>query len=146
MTTNYLIGKKILEIRCRISKVEYEGNIPLEQIEVEMKLSSGEIIAFPPYPKAELDIKPNFNPKLERIFPKNGFFIFLVKSNRLDNLKNQKIVGISSITIDIGEEICSIEFQNGCFLTKGPVSPMGTGNTDLFLFESNEALMKKYTY
>lgn len=144
MKPQELIGKEIAEIRCEISRFDYEGSIPLEEIDVEMKLSTGEIISFPHHPEAHKIECGKFNPKLKKIFPQNGISKFLNKPNGFEKLINQKIIGIWIADDDFGEEICLLEFQNGCFLTKGPMSPIGTGNADLFLFESKNKVKDRY--
>jgi len=105
-----------------------------------MQLSTQTIISFPYHPEAKLSIHPKFNPELEITFPKKGLF----KSSQFKNIKDQKIIGIWSVDDDFGEEICALELENGYFLTKGPMSPIGTGNADLFLFESKKDIKKRY--
>jgi len=144
LKTKELIGKEIIEIRSKISTVESEGSIPLETIDVEMKLSTGEIVTFPHHPDANKIDCQNFDPKLNVVFPKNGIIQALKKPNLFDNLKHKVIVGIWLIVDDFGEEICAIEFQNEWFLVKGPMSPKGTGNADLIIYNSLENLKTNY--
>jgi len=139
-----LIGNEIVELRCKISRVKYDGSIPLEDIVVEMKLISGETITFPHHPEGEISKVEKFNSDLKRIFPQKSIFKMFTKPNKFENLKSQKIGGIWLVDDDFGNEICSLEFENGYFLIKGSMSPIGTGNADLFLFESKREMEKKY--
>lgn len=145
MTTEELLDKKIVEIRCEVSNYEYEGSIPLEVIDVELKLSSGEIISYPHLPKGELDLKDKFNPKLKKVYPPNLISTWFKSPTILSKLMGQKVIGIWSIEDDLEiADMCSIQFQNGYYLTKGVMSPIGTGGADLFLFKSEEELKNKY--
>jgi len=109
-----------------------------------MKLSTGEIISFPQHIETQEFECEKFKPKLKKIFPHNGIFKFLTKPNGFEKMKGQKISGIWLADDNFGEEICLIEFQNGCFLTKGPMSPIGTGNADLFLFDSKNKIENRF--
>ena len=139
-----LIGKEIYEIRTLVSRYKYDGNIPLESIDIELLLSSKEIISFPLHPNTDLSIKEKFKPNLNKIYPQSKISKLFSKSSRLEKLKNQKIKGIWAITDDFGDEKCSIEFQNGSFLSNGSMSPIGTGEADLHFFESKQELEIKY--
>jgi len=139
-----LLGKHIIEIHLKISEYSSSGTIPLEQIEVEMQLSSGEIIDFPLHPNSINLERSNFNPELKQIFPAKGIFNFKRKRSVFDNIEDKAIIGIWEIEDDFGEEICGLEFINGYFLVQGPMSPIGTGHADLFLFDSKRNLQKRF--
>ena len=70
-----------------------------------------------------------------------------IKVQLIDNFNGEIQGGIylSSMAGDgFGGEVSLIEFQNGCFLMKGSMSPIGIGNADLFLFESKDKVEKRY--
>lgn len=145
MTAKQLLNKKIVEIRCEVSNYQYEGSIPLEVIDVEFKLSSGEIISYPHLPEGKLYPKGKFNPKFKKIYPQNLISTWFKSPSHLSKLKGQIITGIWSIEDNLEIiNMCSIQFQNGYYLTKGEMSPIGTGGANLFLFKSEEELRNKY--
>lgn len=57
MLAKDLLNKSIIEIRCLIFEYKYNGNIPLEDVIVELRLNSGEIINYPLHPNAQLEKK-----------------------------------------------------------------------------------------
>lgn len=144
MTTKELINKSIAEVRIRIAPYSYEGAIPLEQIEVEIKLSNKLIIQFPDHPEIKLKPKSEFTPNLKIVYPQTRWQNVLNKKGVFDQIDGNKIKGIWKIGDDFGEDICGLELSNGAFLVKGALSPIGTGNADLFLFSNKENLKVKY--
>ena len=146
MKTQDLIGKEIIEIRPRVYRVRHDGNIPLEAVDVEMKLSLGNIILFPHHPEAQLQLINRFSIGLKRVFPHGSLFRLLVTPGRFEMIHNQKISGIWQVDHPFGDELCSLELENGSFLAKGPMSPVGLGNADLFLFNSQEEMVKQFDY
>jgi len=67
-----------------------------------------------------------------------------VKNNKFVAIDRQKIVSIWLVEDDFGEEICGLAFENGYFLIKGTMSPIGTGHADLHLFDTIEAAKRKF--
>lgn len=136
-----LIGHTIQEIRFKISS---EGDYGLEGIEVEIKLKNDLIISYPYDTECMVDVIPKFSPKLRRVFPTSTYSRIEKSKNILSGIANQVIIGIWRIPDDFGDELCGLEFSNGYLLTKGAMSPIGTGNADLYIFDSIESSKSKY--
>jgi len=139
-----LLGKHINAIYIKVSQQDNSGAIPLEKIDVEMELSFGQIISYPLHPNSKNLERSNLNPELKQIFPAKGIFNFKRKRSIFDNIEGKAIIGIWEIEDEFGEEICGLEFINGYFLVQGPMSPIGTGHADLFLFDSKSNLQKRF--
>lgn len=144
MTAKDLLGKYITEIHTQISESSNSGFIPLEFIEVEMKLFTGELVFFPDHPEVNNIELDQIKDGLRKVFPARGTFGFTKKKSMFDKLDHKKIIGIWQIDDDFAEEICALEFINGYFLVKGPMAPIGTGNADLFLFESKSIMQRRF--
>lgn len=144
MKTKDLLGKRITEIRLKISESIGSDTIPLEEIIVEMELSSAEIISFPSNPNATNLECSNFNPELKQVLPAKGLFGTFRKRGIFDKIEGKRIIGIWEIEDGFGETICALEFINGYFMVQGPMSPIGTGHTDLFLFDSKKNMQRRF--
>ena len=144
MKTIELINRTIEEIRLKISPYSYEGNIPLEQAEVEIKLDNGTIIPFPHHPEAIFQKSKGFNRKLKKVFPGSILRNIIGGKNRFKNIEKEPIVAILKVIDGFGDEICGLEFRNGYIMIKGPLSPIGTGNANLLLFNTIEEARDKY--
>ena len=141
METSELISRHIVEIRYLHCEVDYEGSIPLEELKVELKLSSGEIVPYPFHPYDDMDILEEFSPGMHVLFPQSQASIEEHGEARINKIKNIPITGIWLIDDHRREELCALSFENGCFMAKGSMSPMGTAGADLFVFLSEEDLM-----
>ncbi len=112
-------------------------------IETEIRLSTGTIISYPHHPETSLECKESFSPNLRKTFSIKSIFN---KSNyvTVHQVKGTTIINIWSIIYGFEEKACVLELSNGNFLLEGTMSPLGTGNTDLFLFKSRKEIENKY--
>lgn len=144
MTTKELINHTIVEIRIQFKPYSISDSFSLEQMHVEIKLNNGLIINFPFHAEAKLKIKPKFSTKSKKIFPQSYLKKLTQGYNRINKIRGQNIKAIWKITDDFGEEICGLELSKGHILVKGPMSPMGTGNAELFLYNGINSLNSNY--
>ena len=144
MDAKDLIGKEIMELRCKLCSVNSNASIPLEKMKIEMMLTTGKLVSFPSHPKAKNIGLRKFSSKLKQVFLKNKLLIGFSKPSSVERCKQIPIVGLWSIEDDFASEFCSIEFDNGLFLTGGPISPVGVGGAELFLFPSVVHLENNY--
>lgn len=144
MNAKDLLGKQITEIHLKVSEVKDTGSIPLEEIEVQLKLGYGELVDFPHHPEAQNIELRHLPIGARQIFPAKGMFGFGRKKSIFNKLEDKKIIGLWEIHGEFSSELCALEFINGYFLVKGPTAPIGTGEADLFIFESQQKMELRF--
>jgi len=142
LKTNELINRSITEIRLMVSDFEYDGSIPLEEAQIQLKLDNEMIINFPIYYDCELDVLSKFDTSLEKVVPRPFLSRLTNQNDIIDKIRGQQIVSCFNMDDDFVNEICGLELENGSMIMKGPISPMGTGHASMYMFRNWKSMKK----